>query len=314
MLSHPSASALRVSEEARAALDAGRPVVALESTLIAHGLPWPVNLETAQGAEAAVREAGAVPATIAVLDGILRVGLDAPELERIATAAPGAVLKASRRDLGALAAQRRTAATTVSATLWIARRAGIGVMATGGLGGVHREATTTFDISSDLVELARADGALVVCSGIKAILDVSATMEYLETVGVAVVGFGTNRLAGFTVRELEWELEHVAANASGAAEIVAQHRALGLPSAIVLTQPVPAAAALDAKTFRTAMAAALTEADAENIRGKAVTPFLLSEIQRSTGGASLRANQALILANAGLAAAVAADLARRSKS
>lgn len=310
MPSRPGNSPLRLTEEVQAALHDGQPVVALESTLIAHGLPWPINVETARGAEAAVRDKGAVPATIAVLDGTIRVGLDANDLERLATAGPAAIHKASRRDLAALVATGRCAATTVSGTLWIARHAGIGVMATGGLGGVHREAATTFDISSDLGELAKADGAVVVCSGIKAILDVAATMEYLETLGVSIVGFGTTRLPGFTVRELDWELEHVAATPAVAAEIIAQHRALGLPGAVVLAQPVPADAALDAKTFRTALAAALAEADAENLRGKAVTPFLLAEIQRTTGGASLRANQALVVANAGLAAAVAARLVR----
>jgi pseudouridine-5'-phosphate glycosidase len=311
MISADSGPAPRVADEVRAARDAGRPVVALESTLIAHGLPYPTNVEAARGAEAAVRAAGATPATIAVLGGTIRVGLDADALEYLATAGEGVILKASRRDLGAVVAAGRDAATTVSATLWAARRCGIGVMATGGLGGVHRDAAQTFDISADLDELARADGALVVCSGVKAILDVPATMERLETLGVPVVGYGTARLPGFTVRELDWELEHVAASPAGAAAIVAAHRALGLPGAVVLAQPVPADSALDPAAFRQALAAALTEADAEGLRGKAVTPFLLDEIRRSTGGASLVANRALIIANAALAGAVAVELANR---
>ena len=181
--------------EARAG---GRPVVALESTLIAHGLPWPDNLETARGAEEAVRRAGATPATIAVLGGVIRVGLSDEELERVARS--GTFLKAGRRDLAAAVARGLDAATTVSATLWIARRRGIGVMATGGLGGVHRDAATTFDVSADLDELGRADGVVVTCSGVKSILDVPATLEVLETRGVAVVGYRTDEFPAFLTR------------------------------------------------------------------------------------------------------------------
>jgi pseudouridine-5'-phosphate glycosidase len=303
--------AVRVADEVRAALDAGRPVVALESTLIAHGLPWPVNVEAARDAEAAVRDAGATPATIAVLGGVPRVGLDADALGYLATAGPGVIAKASRRDLGAVVAAGRDAATTVSATLRLARLAGIAVMATGGLGGVHRGAAETFDISADLDELARADGALVVCSGVKAILDVPATMERLESLGVPVVGYGTSRLPGFTVRALDWELEHVADDPDAAAGIVAAHRALGLPGAVVLARPVPGDAALDPEAFRHALDAALAAADARGIRGKPVTPFLLDAIRERTAGASLVANRALIVANAALAGAVAAALAAR---
>lgn len=311
MTPHSFASNVRIAEEVQTALDTGRPVVALESTAIAHGLPWPVNAETARGAEAAVRQAGAVPATVAVLDGILRIGLDSNELERLATAGPGAILKVSRRDLSAVVAAGQSAATTVSGTLWIARRYGIGVMATGGLGGVHREASATFDISADLGELACSDGTLVVCSGVKAILDVPATMERLETLGVPVIGYGTTRLPGFTVCSCDWELEHAVHSPAEAADLVANHRAMELPGAVVLAQPVPAGDALDARAFKMALDGALIEAEAENLRGKAVTPYLLAEIQRTTGKASLRANKALLLANAGLAGAVAVELAAR---
>ena len=292
--------------EVAAALEAGRPVVALESTLVAHGLPWPENLETARGAEEAVRGAGAVPATVAVVGGRVRVGLEAGELEHLARS--GTFVKLGRRDLGMAVARGLDGATTVSATLCLARRVGIGVMATGGLGGVHRGAAATGDVSADLDELARGDGVLVVCSGVKAILDVPATLEALETRGVAVVGYRTGTLPGFTVASsglpLEWRVE----SAAEAAALVRAHRALGLPGAIVLAQPVPAADALDGAEFEAALATALVEAEAQGVGGKALTPFLLDCLRRATGGRSLRANRALILANAALAGAVAAVL------
>jgi pseudouridine-5'-phosphate glycosidase len=294
--------------DVRDALAAGRPVVALESTLIAHGLPWPENLETARGAEAAVRQAGATPSTIAVIGGRVRIGLSAEELEHVARA--GTFAKAGRRDVALAVARRTDAATTVSATLWLARRAGIGVMATGGLGGVHRDAATTFDISMDLDELARADGALVVCSGVKSILDVAATLDALETRGVAVVGYGTSELPGFLTRSSGLALEARVDSPAEAAELVRVHRRLGLPGAIVLAQPVPEADALDGPAMDAALAAALDEAKARRITGKAVTPFLLGRIRDATGGQALRANRALIVANARLAGETAAALAR----
>src|SRR4051812_38664011 len=232
-----------VAAEVGDALATGRPVVALESTLVAHGLPWPENLNTARSAEEAVRQGGARPATIAVIGGRVRIGLLAEELERVASA--GTFTKAGRRDVGLAVARRADAATTVSATLWLARRCGIGVMATGGLGGVHRDAATTFDVSTDLDELARADGALVVCSGVKSILDVPATLDALETRGVAVAGYRTGELPAFLARSSGLPLEARVESPAEAAELVRAHRRLGLPGAVVLAQPVPEADALD---------------------------------------------------------------------
>jgi pseudouridine-5'-phosphate glycosidase len=303
---------LDVRPEVQAALRGGRAVVALESTLIAQGLPWPENLATARASEDAVRRAGAVPATVAVLAGEVHVGLTGDELERMARG-PGGFLKASRRDLSWAVAQRLDAATTVSATLWLARKAGIGVMATGGLGGVHRGAAETFDVSNDLDELARADGALVVCSGVKSILDVPATLEVLETRGVAVVGFGTDEFPAFTTRSSGLKLGARVDAPEDAAAVVASHRALNLPGAVVLVQPVSEAVALDRGAMESALAVASAEARAGGISGKAITPFLLDRLREATGGRSLAANTALIVANAALAGATAAALARRNQ-
>lgn len=294
---------VRVAPEVAAALESGCAVVALESTLVAHGLPWPVNLETLRDAESAVRDEGALPATIAVFAGELRIGLDAAEAERLARS--GGFRKVGRRDLAAAIAAGRDAATTVSATLWAARTAGIPVMATGGLGGVHRGAGASFDISNDLDELARADGSLVVCSGVKAILDVPATLERLETLGVALVGYRTGEMPGFTTRGTGREIEDRVENADQAAELLAAHRALGLPGAVVLVQPVPEADALDQADFDAALASALAQAEAQRVTGKAITPFLLDHMRHATEGRTLRANRSLVVANARLAAAVA---------
>jgi pseudouridylate synthase len=302
-----------VADEAAQALADERPVVALESTLIAQGLPWPENLETARAAEAAIRGAGVVPATVAVIGGRARVGLSGAELERLARA-PETFLKAGRRDLGYVVGRGLDAATTISATLHLARRAGIRIMSTGGLGGVHRAAVESFDVSTDLDELARAKGFLVVCSGVKSILDVPATLERLETLGVPVIGYGTNDFPGFTARTLGLRLESRVDTPREAARVVAAHRTLRLPGAIVLAQPVPEADALDRQMLEDALtaaiAAALEDARVQGISGKAVTPFLLDRLRLSTSGASLRANTALIVANAALAGQVAKELGR----
>lgn len=284
--------------------------VALESTLIAHGLPRPDNLETARDSEAAVREAGAEPTTIAVLGGAIRVGLDAGELERLARAPAGSVLKAGRRDLAWAVARGIDAATTVGATLWIARQHGLDVMATGGLGGVHRGAGRTFDVSADLDELARADGALVVCSGVKSILDVPATLEVLETRGVLVVGYGTDEFPAFTALSSGLPVEARVDTPAEAAELVRAHRKLGLPGAVVLAQPPPTGLALGREEMEAALGEALRRAEERGIAGKAITPFLLDAVREATGGRSLAANKALIVANARLAGEVAAELAR----
>jgi pseudouridylate synthase len=306
--------------------------VVLESTVIAQGLPWPDNLKTARAAEAAVRGVGAEPATTAVIDGIIRIGLTEHQLLEIAGSAATEVpagpdgtgsrqdiprdarrpwAKANRRDLAAIVAARRCAATTVSATLWIARRFGIepGVMATGGLGGVHRDASASFDISTDLDELARADGALVVCSGMKSILDLPATLETLETRGVLVVGYRTGELPGFLAHSAGLALEHRVDSPAEAAELVLAHRALGLPGAIVLAQPVPESDALEPDLLGQALEQALQDARRREIVGKPITPFLLEAIRGATGGRSLRANCALLVANARLAAEVAVEIA-----
>jgi pseudouridine-5'-phosphate glycosidase len=298
---------IATSPEVADALAAGRPVVALESTLIAHGLPRPTNLQTAREAEAAVRDAGAVPATIAVRGGRPVVGLDAEGLEHLATS--NDVAKAGRRDLSVATARGLDAATTVSATLRLARLAGIGVMATGGLGGVHRGAAESYDVSTDLDELARADGMLVVCSGAKSILDLPATLESLETRGVAVVGYRTSELPAFTTRSSGLPLEWRADSPAEAAAIVLAHRSLGLPGAVVLAQPVPEAVAIPRDLAESALADALADAKARGISGKAITPFLLDAIRHATGGRSLEANRALIVANARLAAEVAVAMA-----
>jgi pseudouridine-5'-phosphate glycosidase len=316
------------SQEVSRAMASGQAVVALESTVIAQGLPWPENLETAQSLTHAVRDAGAVPATIAVLAGLIRVGLGDAELGLLAEPAMDhnasplmsakdegirvrrQLSKANRRDLAAIVALGGSAATTVSATLWIARRFGLepGVMATGGLGGVHRDASNTFDISTDLDELARAHGAVVVCSGLKSILDLPATLEVLETRGVLVVGFGTDELPGFLTRASGLPLEHCVETPGEAAAIIRAHRALKLPGAIILAQPVPLAASLDPDLLQSTLDQALAEASVRRIRGKDLTPFLLASIREATQGDSLRANQALLIANARLAAEIALAL------
>jgi pseudouridylate synthase len=308
----------RIFAEVSQAVAAGRPLVALESTVIAQGLPWPDNFETARSAEAAVRSVGATPALIAVKGGVIHVGLSEPECRELARAAagepdhPGAA-KANRRDLSGVIARRQDAATTVSATLWIARRFDLAplVMATGGLGGVHREAAITHDISTDLDELARADGALVVCSGFKSILDIPATMESLETRGVAVVGYQTDELPGFLTRSTGLRLGQRVDSPAEAAEQVHAHRELALPGAIVLVQPVAEAQAMDPSLHQAALESALERAKLHNIRGKALTPFLLAAIRRETDGSSLAANCALLIANARLAGEIAVAIRQR---
>jgi pseudouridylate synthase len=296
------------------ALRVGRAVVALESTLISHGLPYPDNLAVARAAEAAVAESGAVPATIAIRDGRLLVGLDDAALEALATAPVGSVRKAARPSLAASLAGGGWAATTVSATMIAAHAAGIRVFATGGIGGVHHGALggmtgrATFDISSDLEELARTPMA-VVCAGPKAILDVPATLEYLETRGVPVVAVGQEELPGFYARSLGVPAPLSVADVAGAAEMVAAHLGLGLGSAVLVCVPVPAADALPAGTAREAIDRAIAEALAAGIEGPAVTPWLLARVGEITAGASVRANTALIVNNARAAGELATLLA-----
>jgi len=293
---------LGILPEVREALAAGRPVVALESTIITHGMPAPRNLETARAVEAAVRAGGAVPATIAVLDGRIRIGLDADDLERLA--GEREVAKVSRADLPAVLASGAAGSTTVAATMICAALAGIAVFATGGIGGVHRGAETSFDVSADLQELARTPVA-VVCAGAKAILDLPKTLEVLETLGVPVIGYGTDDLPAFYSRESGLK---VPLRRDAAAEIAAVMDCkweLGLGGGLVIANPIPAEAEIPAEQIAAQIETALREAAGEGVQGKDVTPFLLSRLEALTGGASLEANVALVLNNARLAAEIA---------
>ncbi|MDX2036965.1 MAG: pseudouridine-5'-phosphate glycosidase [Isosphaeraceae bacterium] len=297
---------IRIQAEVSDALEAGRAVTALESTLITHGLPFPDNLETARASERAVRAAGAVPATIAVLRGVIEVGLTEEQLAELAVARR--FLKASRRDLSAVVAGGHDAALTVSAVLAVARMVGIGVMATGGLGGVHRGAGESFDVSTDLDALAISHGVALVCSGVKSILDIPATLEVLETRGVAVIGYGTDDFPAFTSTGSGRPIDMRVDSPEAAAAIVVAHRRLGLPGAVVFAQPVPSEVALDRDEMERVLQLALIDANRRWIRGKALTPFLLDAVRAGTGGRSLVANRALIVANAGLAGEIAARL------
>ena len=296
---------LVLSPEVAAALDGGRAVVALESTLLAHGLPAPQNREAAAGLEDAVRARGAVPATVAVLDGAARVGLSAAELDRVCG---GGLEKLSVRDLGAAVGLHRDGATTVAATAALAAAAGVALFATGGLGGVHRGARDTWDVSADLAALARTP-VLVVCSGVKSILDVAATLEVLETESVPVLGFGTGAFPGFYRRDsghpVPWRVDDPAA----AAAVWQAHRALCPGVGAVLAQPVPAAAELDAQLHDRLLTEGLAGLTRRGVTGKDVTPALLEHFHAASGGASLRTNLALVRANAELAADVAVVLA-----
>lgn len=293
------------SEKVRAALEAGRAVVALESVVIAHGLPWPHNLESALEVEAAVEAAGATPATIAVIDGELRAGLDRAALERLARKAEPA-RKLTRRDLGLAVADRALGATTVAATMLIAHWAGVKVLATGGIGGVHWG--DAGDVSADLPELARTPVA-VVCAGAKAILDLPRTLEWLETFGVPVLGYQTDTLPAFFVRSSGLPVQRRAESAAEAARLIRAHWALGFESGALVAAPVPEDQAADPRRMDAAIAQALAEAGAAGVRGQAVTPFLLERVAALTGGESVAANRALLRHNAAVAAQIAAALA-----
>jgi len=297
---------LTLSDEVRQALTAGQAVVALESSLIAQGLPSPDNLATALAAEAEVRARGAVPATTAIVDGRMVVGADRSLLERLADP-ESRPAKATSRDLGPLIAARGLASTTVSVTLRAAHAAGIVLMATGGIGGVHRGAERSFDVSSDIDELA-ATPVAVVCSGAKAILDLPATLELLETRRVPVVGFRTSELPAFYTATSGLPLAHRVDSPQAAAEVVAAHRSLPGVGGLLLVQPPPAEVAIAADEMEGWIAEALDAAAASGMRGAAVTPFVLSRVVEASGGRALRANIGLIIANAGAAAEVAVAL------
>jgi pseudouridine-5'-phosphate glycosidase len=297
---------LQISDEVREALAAGQAVVALESSLIAQGLPNPQNLETALASEAAVREAGAVPATTALDNGGLVVGADGPLLERLADL-ERPVAKAGARDLGPLMAAGRLAATTVSATMRLAALAGIRVMATGGIGGVHRGAAATFDISSDIDELA-ATPVAVVCSGAKAMLDVPATFELLESRRVPVIGMGTDHVPVFYAAATSLPVAFRVDSAAEAAATMAAHFALPGSGGILFVQPPPAELRLDATEVESWTLAALEAADAAGVTGTALTPYVLAHVARTSNGRALEANVGLIVNNARTAAAFALAL------
>ncbi|OAR25304.1 pseudouridine-5-phosphate glycosidase [Streptomyces sp. ERV7] len=295
---------LKVSEEVREALAEGRPVVALESTIIAHGLPRPRNLRVATELEELVWAGGAVPATVAVLDGRPHVGLDKDQLERIAG---GGLRKLGHRDLPMALTAGASGATTVSATAYLAHWADIRVFATGGLGGVHRGWTETQDESADLRLLARTPVA-VVCAGVKSILDVPATLQRLETLGIGVVGYGTDRFPGFYLADSGEPVDWTVHTPQEAADVLRSHDAIGPESALIVANPVPEAEQLDPELHDRVLAEALAACREQGITGQAVTPFLLDHLVRHTGGASLEANVAAVRGNVRLAAAIAAAL------
>lgn len=297
------AGVVDASGEVRAALHAGRPVVALESTIIAHGMPWPRNLETALGVESEIRALGAVPASVAIFDGRLKAGLTQDELERLAQRGRG-IAKVSRRELPVIVARGGTGATTVAATMIIAALAGIRVFATGGIGGVHRGAETTFDISADLQELARTPVA-VVCAGPKSVLDLRLTLEYLETHGVPVLGYRTDRLPAFFTRDSGLSVDASMDSAEAIARVMKCQWDLGLRGGIVVANPIPQPFELSRDRVEQTTDQAMREARARGIAGKALTPFLLERLNALTGGDSLASNIALVLNNARLAANVA---------
>ncbi|CAO3414665.1 pseudouridine-5'-phosphate glycosidase [Azospirillum doebereinerae] len=311
MHDHLTQGRLTLTPEIADALAEGRAVVALESTVISHGMPYPKNLDTARALEAEVRAAGAVPATVAVMDGRIRVGLDDDALERLASAGTAA-WKLSRRDLPVALAVGALGATTVAATMIAARMAGIAVFATGGIGGVHRGAEHSFDVSADLDELARTS-VCVVCAGAKSILDLPKTLEVLETRGVPVLGFGTGEFPAFYSRRSALPVSHRCDNVTEVANILRTKWELGLEGGVLLANPIPLADELDADAMEDAIGRALADAEAKGIKGKHVTPHLLAALERLTGGRSLTANMALIRDNARVAAGVAAAYAASAK-
>ncbi len=290
-----------------AALAEGKPVVALESTIISHGMPYPQNVETAFAVESIIRENGAVPATIAVIGGRLKAGCTREEIEYLGKQGPS-VSKASRRDLAILVARGGDGATTVTTTMIIAHMAGIKVFATGGIGGVHRGAQTTMDISADLEELARTP-VMVVCAGAKSILDLGLTLEYLETHGVPVIGFGTQELPAFYTRKSGFKVDYRMDSPAELADAFQASLNLGFPGGMLVTNPIPDEYSMDPAVISSAIDEAIHQADENGVRGKETTPFLLAKVKELTGGDSLESNIQLVLNNARLAARTAACLA-----
>ena len=308
MTHEPSNDFLDISPEVAAAVPSGQAVVALESTIISHGMPYPQNVETALLVEETVRQGGAIPATIAILNGRLKAGLTADEIQQLGKRGTD-VVKCSRRDLPFVIARNEDGATTVAATMIIAAMAGIQVFATGGIGGVHRGVEETMDVSADLDELARSNVA-VVCAGIKSVLDIGRTLEYLETKGVPVAGFQTNILPAFYTRESAYPVDYRVDSAAEVAAAIAAKRKMELDGGMVIAVPIPEQHALDRDEIDAVIEDALTEMGQLRITGKETTPFLLGRIAEKTGGKSLAANIQLVINNARVAAEIAVELAR----
>ena len=306
MPNRPTDDVLDIAPEVAEALRSNQPVVALESTIISHGMPYPKNVETASSVEQVVREVGAVPATIAVSGGRLKVGLSSDEIERLGKLGQK-VIKCSRRDLPFVLARKEDGATTVAATMIIAAMAGIRVFATGGIGGVHRGVAETMDISADLEELARTDVA-VVCAGIKSVLDIGRTLEYLETAGVPVVGYQTDMLPAFYSRNSGFPVDYRVDSAAEAAVAMNTKWAMGLQGGLVIAVPIPEEHALDRDEIDRVINEAIAEMQRQGITGKDTTPFLLASIAERTGGRSLAANIQLVINNARVAAKIAMQI------
>ncbi|MEG2018090.1 MAG: pseudouridine-5'-phosphate glycosidase [Clostridium sp.] len=298
---------LDINPEVKAALEAGKPVVALESTIISHGMPYPKNVETALKVEAIIRENGAIPATIAILEGRLKVGLTTEEVEFLGKT-PG-VIKTSRRDIPFIVANGLNGATTVASTMIIAALAGVKVFATGGIGGVHRGAERTMDISADLEELSMTDVA-VICAGCKSILDIGLTREYLETKGVPVVGFQTEELPAFYTRKSGFKVDYKVDTEESLAKALKAKWDLGLEGGVVVANPIPEEFEMDYDTITNAINAAVKEADEKGIVGKESTPFLLAKVKEITGGSSLESNIQLVFNNAKVGARLAVELSK----
>lgn len=301
-------SYLDIAPEVGEALQAGRPVVALESTIICHGMPYPQNAETANAVEATVREHGAVPATIAILAGRLKVGLDASEINELARKGRD-IIKCSRRDIPFLVANNEDGATTVAATMILAAMAGIRVFATGGIGGVHRGVESTMDVSADLDELARSNVA-VVCAGVKSVLDIGRTLEYLETKGVPVVGYQTDTMPAFYTQSSGFALDYRVDSSIQAAAAIKAKWELRLDGGVVIANPVPEAYALSISEMDRVIDGAIADMNKQGVTGKDTTPFLLGRIAESTDGRSLETNIQLVLNNARVATEIAVELSR----
>ena len=299
---------LDIKPEVKEAIESGKPVVALESTIISHGMPYPQNVETALQVEQIIRDNGAVPATIAIIGGRLKAGLTPEEIEYFGKKGPE-ITKASRRDLAMLCAKEEDGACTVTTTMMIAHMAGIKVFATGGIGGVHRGAETTMDISADLEELAQTP-VMVVCAGCKSILDIGLTLEYLETHGVPVIGFGTEDMPAFYTRKSGFKVDYRVDDPKMLAKFFNTHLELGLRGGILVGNPIPEEYSMDPEIINPAIDAAIEECKKLGIKGKETTPFLLAKVKDITGGDSLDSNIRLVFNNAKVAALTAAELCK----